>query len=341
MAVGLNLAEAKWAQISDFLAPYCRSYVFAREKGEKEGMYHLQGYCEIRASSWQIVGSSLKRECGLDGKVAGKMGKYSVCVKPLQGVGLHTRIGMIGYCLKDQQRPWFKCRMKGITEQEILDGGVLYMRLGATLKNRTVLNYKNILERAFLWIQFHEQDATKSIEDILTCMLQSGNYFPSMEFIRPRDGNGFEKEKVQTMWRMTVQPAACTADDVDFILFGKAAPLPRQRYFSDDNTGKTRPIGTAQRVVVCDRGYVVPVRQSAPVAARVPTRLLDAALLPGRKTEPRSTVAAGPQAQHAAQSGWDTSLPAYRSVYQAGPAVGVERRSIPYEVLDMPPLGSE
>jgi hypothetical protein len=54
------------------------------------------------------------------------------------------------------------------------------MRLGATLKNRTVLNYKDIMERAFLWIQFHAGDATKSIEKILLAMLQSGQYFPSM-----------------------------------------------------------------------------------------------------------------------------------------------------------------
>jgi hypothetical protein len=46
--------------------------------------------------------------------------------------------------------------MARITKHEIADGAVMYMRLGATLKNRTVLNYINILERAFLWIQFHE-----------------------------------------------------------------------------------------------------------------------------------------------------------------------------------------
>jgi hypothetical protein len=51
VAVGLDLGEAKWAEVADLLAPYSRSYVFAREKGEKQGNFHLQGYCEIRASS--------------------------------------------------------------------------------------------------------------------------------------------------------------------------------------------------------------------------------------------------------------------------------------------------
>jgi hypothetical protein len=172
--------------------------------------------------------------------------KYSISMKPLKGVGLHTRIGMIGYCMKDQSHDWFK----GISDQDVADGAVLYMRLGATLKNRTVLNYKDIMERAFLWIQFHAGDATKSIEEILLAMLQSGQYFPSMEVIRHRDGNVFEKAKLQTVWRMTVQANTTTLDDVDYIMFGTAAPLPRYRYINNDNSGNTRPLGTNQRVVI-------------------------------------------------------------------------------------------
>ena len=106
------------------------------ERGSTEGNTHLQGYCELRCSTVRAAVMRLRKDCDLGD--SGAKEKYSVSIRALAGEGLHTQIGMIGYCLKDKMQSWFKTKMAGISDDKIKRGEELYIRLGKSLKNRGV-----------------------------------------------------------------------------------------------------------------------------------------------------------------------------------------------------------
>jgi hypothetical protein len=111
--------------------------VLSMERGSTEGNLHLQGYAELRCTTLRCVMVNLRKECNLDSDPAGK---YSISMKPLAGEGLHCRVGMIGYCLKDKTQPWFKNKMHGVTEDEVQRGEDLYIRLGKLTEEQSMLD---------------------------------------------------------------------------------------------------------------------------------------------------------------------------------------------------------
>jgi hypothetical protein len=68
-----------------------------------------------------------------------------------------------------------------------------------------------------LWVASIEEEQTPEQHrkvHAVTAMLQSGQYFPSMTFIRCRDRT-FHRARLDIAWKMTVKPATVTAADVD------------------------------------------------------------------------------------------------------------------------------
>jgi hypothetical protein len=206
----ITIAEYNKAKV--FLNMYCESAVLSMERGELEGNVHLQGYVEIRATSVQYVNRMLRAYMGWNSG-------YNIMLRPLRHDGLHTRIGLIGYCLKDKGKPWFRSWTLNVTEQEMKDGELQHMMLGAALKNRVALTYRNLLEKAHLYYQYHEHVRADGIQELLLSMIRSGKYYPSMEFIKPLPGHGFDMGRLNACWEMLISPSTTTQQQLNYVFF--------------------------------------------------------------------------------------------------------------------------
>ena len=70
-----------------------------------------------------------------------------VALKSLSQKGMHTFVGLIGYCLKDEKCEWFRCVCHNVTDDMMADGHEAYMRMGVpAFKKRVQLFPKNIFE---------------------------------------------------------------------------------------------------------------------------------------------------------------------------------------------------
>ena len=74
---------------------------------------HIQGVIRIYDSSAQWASRHLREYLGWK-KDYGK-----IMMKGLTGKRLHTFIGMIGYCLKDEGQPYFKTEIVNISQAEM------------------------------------------------------------------------------------------------------------------------------------------------------------------------------------------------------------------------------
>jgi hypothetical protein len=68
---------------------------------------HLQMVCRIYISNVITLSKLIKKALGWDDVIIASP-RHHVHYKLLKGVGMHTYIGMIGYCLKDQGEEHFQ-----------------------------------------------------------------------------------------------------------------------------------------------------------------------------------------------------------------------------------------
>ncbi|KAL2633809.1 hypothetical protein R1flu_005288 [Riccia fluitans] len=89
--------------------------VLALERGDAFLQLHVQGMVRVKTSSTKILNREIKVVIGWESNapVGG-----SVCLKPLHDRGLHTVIGLIGYCLKDEGAAHFKFYSKNVSEEQ-------------------------------------------------------------------------------------------------------------------------------------------------------------------------------------------------------------------------------
>ena len=85
-------------------------------------------------------------------KVEAPSGSH-VLVKRLSRVGLHTYVGMLGYCIKDKGEDYFEVVHNNITDEELTTGLEEYVKFGTPFaKNKVVLTSKNLLERCLCYL---------------------------------------------------------------------------------------------------------------------------------------------------------------------------------------------
>jgi hypothetical protein len=98
----------------------------------------------------QALGWYEKKENGRT--IKGAPNNSYVTVKLLKGDGMHTWIGMVGYCMKSSEHPDFRNFTIGVSEADIEAGRALHLRLGAgELKYRTALSSRNIFSKALVF----------------------------------------------------------------------------------------------------------------------------------------------------------------------------------------------
>jgi hypothetical protein len=207
-----DIQYGTFAEVADWLRKYCNSFLVSTEKGGFEGHLHIQGYIAIRATAVSYANQQLRKHFNWGSD-------YTICMRPLRYEGLHTRAGIIGYSMKDENKPWFMMERMNVSDEEIEEGKRLYMLLGASLKGRVPLTYRNLLEKAHLYAQFHSNINTRDIDDVLLHMLRSGQYYPSIEFIKPLPGHGFDHGRLQACWTMLLNPSNTTYEQMSWVLF--------------------------------------------------------------------------------------------------------------------------
>jgi hypothetical protein len=69
--------------------------------------------------------------------------------KRLRDEGLHTFLGMVGYCMKDNGEEHFECVHHSISATDLYDGKLEYSEFGEVgLNNHVNLSHSYILQRA-------------------------------------------------------------------------------------------------------------------------------------------------------------------------------------------------
>ena len=81
-------------------------------------------------------------------------------IKKLVGIGVHTYIGMLRYCLKDKGEDHFEVVHYNVTNEELEAGLEEYVKFGTPFANKKiVIISKNLLERCLCYLHFkmHKQ----------------------------------------------------------------------------------------------------------------------------------------------------------------------------------------
>ncbi|KAL2635354.1 hypothetical protein R1flu_006833 [Riccia fluitans] len=89
--------------------------VLALERGDAFLQLHVQGMMSLKTSSTRSLKAEIKSWIGWDyhGLIGG-----SICIKSLRNRGLHTVIGLIGYCLKDEGLDHFRFYSKNVSDEQ-------------------------------------------------------------------------------------------------------------------------------------------------------------------------------------------------------------------------------
>ncbi len=114
--------------------------------------------------------------------------------KKLSGLKLHTPVGMIGYCSKDEGQPHFRTRMSPLITPELMEAARREYLLHGNVssKGRCALTPRNFLEKAYTFYCTRLMGEQLSLQGILVRMLRTGLFYPSYSFIAAHGGRGID-----------------------------------------------------------------------------------------------------------------------------------------------------
>ncbi|KAL3699087.1 hypothetical protein R1sor_017109 [Riccia sorocarpa] len=147
----------------------------------------------------------------------------SICVKSLRDTGLHTIVGIIGYCLKDEKEEHFRMFQKNVTDRQMNEGRRMHGIYGASeFKNRLQLTPMNILTRALQYRKYRAKGpVSTTFCKCLRQMIQSGQYIPTLKWTTMPTQSPHETiKRTGKLWVSCVQPQTITIHDIYHIFFG-------------------------------------------------------------------------------------------------------------------------
>ncbi len=220
------------------MALHCKRWLIGVEYAPLRGNVHLQCVAETwDFASARAAHMSLKKALGWTASFTGG----SVCCKNLVQSGIHTWLGMIGYCLKGEledtpERP-FRFYSHGVTAEEMALGRIEYQKLGKPNKNQLELTPSNIIDRT----QHFASTKLRNIQnpDFSKCvmmMLTSRQYTLGHAWSNPK--NSMDPTLCDLVWKSRVSLPSYTCGDLAQTLFGDY----KMRYFHGVDHEKT-PIG--------------------------------------------------------------------------------------------------
>ncbi|KAK3282916.1 hypothetical protein CYMTET_9369 [Cymbomonas tetramitiformis] len=169
-----DLSDDDFEKLNCFLRENCSWFYVGSENGDRELNLHAQGVAGSNQTKAQLH-AGIKKKLGFTGQ---NHSYWNVCVKHLNGNGLHTKIGMIGYCRKNHKAPNFNSWAMNVTEEMQKKGDDLYLVLGkGDLKGRCELTENNIMSKADMFRRFKMKRGFPSFMATVLRMMRSGRYF--------------------------------------------------------------------------------------------------------------------------------------------------------------------
>lgn len=165
--------------------------------------------------------------------------------RELTGNGVHTFIGMLGYCSKDKDEPWYQCVYKDVSAEDLEQGLQEYLEYGAVSKSKTFfLSHNNIMERTYIWAKYKGR-AEEPFESNVREMIRTGKYAFSGQFIAYQ--GSFIGSRTEALWRTYTDHKSITNQDVCRVLYAKDSEglVQRLRYWQGVDVGAPGPPGPA------------------------------------------------------------------------------------------------
>jgi len=219
-------------KLERFLERRCLRGMFATERGGKLQHLHIQGVIELKLQTGREVRKLLILAMGWE-TAATKPPLGMIMVKVLSQQGLHTFLGLVGYCVKDERRDHFQIVAKNITEADFNKGRSEYVLYGKVDESdRVELNVKSLMPRMVQYFRYcykKQIAGTIDILDVLTDMIKSGKYYFSPAWCVGNQARGIDMRRFRALWLTAVMPQNTTPEDVQQILF-PASIDERERY---------------------------------------------------------------------------------------------------------------
>lgn len=129
---------------------------------------------------------------------------------------------MVGYCVKDQGKPHYRVIQSNVSQDEIEEGKLEYIKEGkGDLKGKVPLCFKNTINKAHVYYTHYMPNAPPpqdvDIRQVLLSMLKSGIYIPDCAWVVPTAGRGMQFTRLKSIWRSMTAPELLTATDIDNI----------------------------------------------------------------------------------------------------------------------------
>ena len=215
--------------------------------------------CRLVTSSTTMVSKLIKTYLGWN-DVKKAPGGHHILTKTLRNTGLHTFIGMLGYCIKDKGEDHFQCVRKNVTHEQMEEGLEEYIKYGTPFaKNRIVLTHTNLIERVATYCRYKMKTQLDStLLGTLLPMLRSGQFIPSASWVLPVHQGGMEYNRAAALWKCMINLQAIEMDDVTQIFFehtnpsSRLADLGRQRLTASLNDARE---GTKHDYVVSGNSF--------------------------------------------------------------------------------------
>ncbi|KAL3691039.1 hypothetical protein R1sor_004690 [Riccia sorocarpa] len=221
--VGEDISTETFDALQVFVEKRAAVGLIALERGDATLQLHVQGVMAVESTSARQIKSDLHVAIGWDSccPVAG-----SICVKLLTNKGVHTLVGMVGYCMKDQHELHFRMYCKNVSEKQMDEGRQRYLIFGAcNYKNRVELSPYNLLSRAMQFWRYRARNPLSiSFRSCLRQMLLTGQYYPGLRWLlSPK----MSQDRAESVWRLATAPESTTLRDIDETFYGIK---PSERY---------------------------------------------------------------------------------------------------------------
>ncbi|KAL3675088.1 hypothetical protein R1sor_025036 [Riccia sorocarpa] len=217
---GEDVSGETYDRLALFIQEKAKMGIISFERGDSHLLLHIQGMISISCSSTTTLKKDIREAIGWmdNGPLGG-----SICVRSLKDKGLHTIIGIIGYCLKDEKEEHFRVFTKNISENQMQEGRRMHWIHGASeFKNRLQLTPTNVLTRA---LQFRKYRARSPVGTTFTkClkeMIHTGQFIPGLRWMTiPTLSPEMTIKRTEKLWRSCVAPETITISDIYEIFFG-------------------------------------------------------------------------------------------------------------------------
>ncbi|KAL3682667.1 hypothetical protein R1sor_000689 [Riccia sorocarpa] len=213
-----HIDGATFDRLAVYVEETARKGIIVMERGDSHLQLHIQGMLSVKTSSTRSLKTEIRQAIGWNEDNHPADG--SICIKSLKDTFIdHTVIGMIGYCLKDEQEEHYRKYTKNISEQELEDGRQRHFIYGASVyKNRLELTPNNILGRALQYRKYRARNPLSiSFRGCLRQMLSSGQYIPAFKWLSM---SVMSRLRAELLWKSCIAHELVPISDVDHIFFG-------------------------------------------------------------------------------------------------------------------------